>query len=149
MKSKKTSDLTLISGKIVGVDLSSCTFVTQLLAEASDDLGKEQFDLALDKYTKISQVLFNLRLGCSDAKTNLSLSKFHAESFLCMGLICELQSKYEDAMRHLKDSLKLYQECRNRCQRSMRRSITVRMILILTRAGAKLNVNVIVVRGLF
>jgi tetratricopeptide (TPR) repeat protein len=140
MKTKQYPDVCLLGGRVVGVDLSSCDFINQLITGAKKNLEEEKFDEAHEKYSKVSQAIHHLqRLG--SAKSRYGLSRLHAEIYYSMGLICDLQSKWEAAMSHIKDSLSIYRECRDKAsvvmreESSMRLPIVVRMVEISTRAA--------------
>jgi tetratricopeptide (TPR) repeat protein len=140
MKPKNYPDVCLLGGKVVGVDLTSCEFISQLTSDAKKNLEENKLDEANEKYSKVSQAILHLqRLG--SAKSRYGLSRLHAEIYYSMGLVCDLQSKWEAAMGHFKDSLAVYKECRDEAsvvagdESSMRLPIVVRMIEISTRAA--------------
>jgi tetratricopeptide (TPR) repeat protein len=140
MKSKNYPDVCLLGGRVVGVDLTSCEFISQLISGAKKDLEENKFDMALEKYYKVSQAIYHLqRLGST--KPRYGLSRLHAEIYYSMGLVCDLQSRWEAAMGHFKDALAVYRKCRDEAsagtgdESSMRLPIVFRMIEISTRAA--------------
>jgi hypothetical protein len=93
MKPKNYPDVCLLGGKVVGVDLTSCEFISQLTSDAKKNLEENKLDEANEKYSKVSQAILHLqRLG--SAKSRYGLSRLHAEIYYSMGLVCDLQSKW-------------------------------------------------------